>query len=157
MTNNLKGDTTMKQFKFKSIIALMAISLFVAGCSGESKATTITIKPEGNNMAFETKRFEVKAGQEVTIIMDNVATLGVMKHNVVILSNKSAINEVGQAAITAPGNVPDHSAIIAATPMAGPGERTQITFKAPKTPGEYVYICTFPGHYIAMQGVMVVK
>ena len=38
-------------------------------------------------------------------------------------------------------------------PIAG----ETVRFMAPKTPGNYPYICTFPGHYTIMKGVMVVK
>ena len=29
-------------------------------------------------------------------------------------------------------------------------------FHAPQQPGEYVYVCTFPGHWVRMYGVMLV-
>jgi uncharacterized protein len=28
---------------------------------------------------------------------------------------------------------------------------------APATPGEYPYVCTFPGHFLLMNGVLVVE
>ncbi|RAP29522.1 hypothetical protein DID78_03510 [Candidatus Marinamargulisbacteria bacterium SCGC AG-343-D04] len=136
------------------LIFLMTFTL--VGCSGP-KQVTITIQPDGNKMAFLTTEFTVKANQEVKIVMDNTATIEVMKHNVVILNDESKINEVGQQALSSPGYLPNHSAIIAATPMAGAGEKTEVTFKAPSNPGEYVYICTFPGHYMMMKGKMLVN
>ena len=34
----------------------------------------------------------------------------------------------------------------------------EVTFDAPTEPGEYVYLCSFPGHYAAgMKGLLVVK
>ncbi len=30
-------------------------------------------------------------------------------------------------------------------------------FTAPKEPGEYPYVCTFPGHWRLMKGVMTVE
>jgi azurin len=48
--------------------------------------------------------------------------------------------------------------ILAHTGLAGGGETVKVTFNAPKEPGEYLYICTFPGHYMAgMKGTLVVK
>jgi uncharacterized cupredoxin-like copper-binding protein len=33
-----------------------------------------------------------------------------------------------------------------------------VKFTAPQAPGEYPFICTFPGHYaIGMKGVLVVR
>jgi azurin len=32
-----------------------------------------------------------------------------------------------------------------------------LRFRAPETPGSYPYVCTFPGHWVIMNGVMEVK
>jgi azurin len=42
--------------------------------------------------------------------------------------------------------------VIAHTPMAKPGETTEVTFTAPAA-GTYPFICTVPGHYMLMKGV----
>jgi azurin len=50
------------------------------------------------------------------------------------------------------------SFVLANTTLAGGGETVKVTFTAPTEPGEYTYICSFPGHYMAgMKGVFVVK
>lgn len=154
LTCHKKTSSLQSRFACLFLIGLIAT---LSGCGSGSDAVTITITPDGNNMTYATTTFEVSAGQQVTLIMDNTATIPVMKHNVVILKDKNAIQAVGQAAITVATYIPDHPAIIAATPIADPGQQTQTTFTAPSEPGEYVYICTFPGHYITMQGVMVVR
>ena len=46
--------------------------------------------------------------------------------------------------------------VIASTPVLGPKQSADATFKAPAA-GEYVYICSFPGHYMLMKGTLVVK
>ena len=39
-----------------------------------------------------------------------------------------------------------------------PGETVEVTFDAPKAPGVYTFICTFPGHFLAgMKGTLTVK
>jgi azurin len=43
--------------------------------------------------------------------------------------------------------------IIAHTPMSAPGETVTVEFTAPAE-GDYPYICTYPGHYMTMQGTM---
>jgi putative heme-binding domain-containing protein len=46
-----------------------------------------------------------------------------------------------------------------ATPMIGPTRKAQahvLRFTAPTEPGVYPYVCTFPGHWIVMNGQMVV-
>jgi azurin len=48
--------------------------------------------------------------------------------------------------------------VIAKTALAGPGETVTVTFTVPSKPGNYPYLCTFPGHYQAgMKGTLVVK
>jgi azurin len=50
------------------------------------------------------------------------------------------------------------SFILASTATAGGGETVKVVFKAPTEAGEYTFICTFPGHYMAgMKGTLVVK
>ena len=82
-----------------------------------------------------------------------------MVHNVVFVTDKGAINRVGQAALSASDNeyIPDDDAIFAYTPLAQPGQTVEVTFTAPEEPGDYPYICTFPGHYSMMQGTMTVE
>jgi azurin len=118
----------------------------------------ITIKPVGNEMKYETTEIEAKAGTELTIIFENTATSEAMQHNVVVLRQKADIDAVGQAALTAQENgyIPSEyeEDILAFTKMAAPGETEQVTFTVPP-PGEYPYICTFPGHYTTMQGTLI--
>ena len=47
--------------------------------------------------------------------------------------------------------------VLAHSKLLGPGESEVIKFKAPKNPGMYQFVCTFPGHYSMMRGIMVVK
>ena len=37
------------------------------------------------------------------------------------------------------------------------GESDTVTFDAPAEPGAYPYLCSFPGHFALMQGVLTVK
>ena len=144
----------LKEKKMKYIAILLTVfTLWSCG----SKELTVTIEPDGNKMAFATTEFSVKAGQKVNLVMNNTATIAVMKHNIVILNDESKISEVGQQALSAQGYLPEHPSIIAATPMADAGATTQTSFTAPTEPGEYVYICTFPGHYMMMKGKMIVN
>ena len=45
--------------------------------------------------------------------------------------------------------------VLAFTPLAAPKQAAEVTFTAP-APGKYPYICTFPGHYLLMKGVLTV-
>ena len=122
-----------------------------------SKPITITIKPIGNMLKYDVESFEVKRNQEVTIVLDNVATVDIMKHNIVFLNDRNAVEAVGKASINHPDHIPDHRAIIAATPITDPGKISSVTFNAPEKKGKYIYMCTYPNHYIEMKGEMIVK
>lgn len=120
----------------------------------------VTITPVGNEMRYEQTEFTVKAGETVTITFRNTADSPAMQHNVVVLRDQDAINRVGTAALQAGQEqefIPEDEAILAHTPLAQPGETVQVTFTAPEEPGDYPYICTFPGHYTLMQGTMRVE
>lgn len=121
-------------------------------------ATEITLRPDGDLMAFATDSVSVPAGAEVTLILENTATLPTMVHNVVVLTTNSVddVNRIGMAAISAPDYLPEDNAILVATPMAQPGETVRVTFTTPSEPGVHRFICTYPGHYAAMQGILVV-
>ncbi len=52
--------------------------------------------------------------------------------------------------------VPDTPLVLHATRLLNGGETERLSFTAPAKPGEYVYVCTFPGHWVRMYGVMLV-
>lgn len=149
-------------FRFLFIAGL---TVSVVGATGSATAKsppspkTITITPDGNKMKFAETEITAQAGQTVTIIFENTATSPAMQHNVVVLntSDASAVKRVGQAALSASNYVPDDPAVLAATDVAKPGETTEVTFTAPDAPGQYRYVCTFPGHFQSMQGTLIVE
>lgn len=122
-----------------------------------AEVLVITIRPVGEEMKYETTEFTVKSGQKVKVVMDNTAKTPAMQHNVVITKIGTDTNEVGMAAVAAgeaAGYIPvDSDAILYYTAIAKPGEKTEVEFTAPP-PGDYPYVCTFPGHFALMTGVM---
>ncbi len=126
----------------------------------DGPAFEMTMTPVGNQMLYEQTEFTVQPGQTVRITFENTATTPAMTHNVVFVRTRDDIDPVGQAALTAADNeyIPasEMNRILAYTPLAEPGETVTVEFTAPSTPGDYPYICTFPGHYMMMQGTMTV-
>jgi azurin len=53
--------------------------------------------------------------------------------------------------------VPDSDDVIAYTDMTNPKAEFVIHLTAPKAKGEYPYLCTFPGHWMVMNGVLKVE
>ena len=53
--------------------------------------------------------------------------------------------------------VPESSDVLVYTEMTNPTGSFTVHFDAPKEPGKYPYLCTFPGHWMVMNGVLVVE
>ena len=112
-------------------------------------------------MRYDQKEFSVMAGRSVVLVLENPDA---MPHNMVIGKPKS-MEIIGLAAdkmiMTKDGAeknyVPALPQILAATPLINPGQTYRLTFTAPPTPGDYPFVCTFPGHWRIMNGVMRVK
>jgi azurin len=127
----------------------------------EVKKITVT----GNDtMQFDLKSFEVKAGETVELTFKNVGKIPkiAMGHNLVVLKKGISAVAFGQKAMGAGANatnaLPDSvkGDTIASTNLLGPDESETITFAAPEA-GDYEYVCTFPGHFALMRGVMKVN
>jgi azurin len=118
----------------------------------------------GDQMNFSTKALEATAGQPVTITVKNIGKLPVeaMGHNLVILKPGSEIPSFAMKAMTAkdkdyiPADPEAAKLVVAHSKLLGPGETDTVTF-TPSEAGAYPFICTFPGHFGVMQGVLTVK
>jgi azurin/type 1 glutamine amidotransferase len=111
----------------------------------------ITITSLVEKMKFDIKEFTVIAGQPVKIIFKNPDA---MPHNVVIV-NPGKSEAIGTAAgrMTS-GFLPESKDIIAATKMINNGQTDVIKFIAPSKTDDYEFICSFPGHWSLMRGIM---
>ncbi|GAB3893702.1 hypothetical protein GCM10028825_34820 [Spirosoma agri] len=118
----------------------------------------VRMKTVREEMRYDKKEFTVTAGKQVEIVLENPDA---MQHNLVIGKPKS-METIGAAAdklITAKDGaeknyVPTIPQIIAATPLVNPDQTYRLKFTAPSTPGDYPFVCTFPGHWRIMNGVM---
>lgn len=163
-------------------VFLFILSLGFVGCTDSASSTadaatasadapaasatvdrTITLHPEGNLLEYKETEVTVTPGETVELVFENTATSPSMLHNVVVLNTepkKKILWRVGEAGVEAGASseyVPDDEAVLASTSMADPGETVSVTFTVPEEPGEYGYVCTFPGHYVSMYGTMYVK
>ena len=124
----------------------------------ENNATIINIETIKNEMKYDLTEFTVKAGKPVELVLNNN---DFMQHNLVIV-DKGTKEKVGAAAdrMAMDSNgakqnfVPQIDEVLFATAMVNPDDKTTLRFTAPTEPGEYPFICTFPGHWQIMQGVM---
>ncbi len=144
---------------FLSII----LPLLVITLNLKAQATAKVEITCNDQMTYNTKTFEVVVGQKVTLSLKNVGKipLKTMGHNLVILKPGTQIPMfASKCGDLKKGHLPDDAEskklIFASTKRLGGGESDTIHF-IPKEPGDYPFICTTPGHFSVMQGVMKVK
>jgi azurin len=116
-----------------------------------------------DTMKYDVTQIEAKAGEELKIVLKNAGSQPkqIMGHNLVLLKPGIDPQAFATKAATAAstGYIPADSAdqIVAHTKLLGAKETDEIVLKG-LAPGEYPYLCTFPGHfYTGMKGVLVVK
>jgi putative heme-binding domain-containing protein len=86
-----------------------------------------------------------------------------MPHNLLVVT-PGAAEEIGTAAEKLPlvpdaeGRlyVPESPKVLHATRMVEPAQQAKLSFTAPDEPGDYQYVCTFPGHWRRMLGTLAV-
>lgn len=112
----------------------------------------ITIRTQGSNLEFVPAKLSAKSGTRVRVDYVND---GVLPHNFVILHDDSDLDALGSAAYDAEatGFVPldQRDKLVAYTSLASPGTTVSVIFVVPD-PGEYTFVCLFPGHYNVMLG-----
>lgn len=155
---------------------LLAATLLLSACgkkeetaaasTGAASASAVaTLEFTANDsMKFNQTRVEVRAGQQVKVILTNIGSMpkAAMGHNWVLLQKGSDGKAFADAAVGAAATdyLPSslQSQVLAHTKMLGPKQTDEITFTAPTEPGEYPFLCSFPAHFVAgMHGVLVVK
>jgi azurin/glucose/arabinose dehydrogenase len=107
-------------------------------------------------LKYDVAKFQVKAGSKIRMIFSNNDD---MLHNLVIVKPKT-VDKVGEAAINMgldgaeKSYVPALDEVLFHTALLQPETQEIIYFVAPSTPGDYTFVCTYPGHYTLMQGVI---
>lgn len=124
----------------------------------DNAVVNIQINVVEEAMKYDNESFTVKAGDQVIIDFYNPDS---MPHNLVFgkagsydrlsaAATKMAMDPKGAEK----NYIPESTDIFAATPLIGPDEIYTLEFVAPEEPGDYPYICTVPGHWTMMKGVM---
>lgn len=111
-----------------------------------------------DNLQFSEKRLQVKAGEVIKLKFVNP---DVVPHNWALIQPDS-LEKIGDLANRLIGSpdayikqyVPESDSVICYTDIIEPGAEFSIYFKAPEKPGRYPYLCTFPGHWMVMNGIL---
>lgn len=147
-------------------IATLALFGFSASSVKAEDVAEITINCDKVQLIYDIKEFTVKAGQKVKLTLVNpMESITKLPHNILIVK-QGKMTAVGTLAnlgladpdfMTKKNCIPDSPDILFTSKLVLPGKSETIEFTAPKEPGDYPYLCTYPGHWILMNGVMKVK
>jgi putative heme-binding domain-containing protein len=111
-------------------------------------------------MSYDKDIVVVKAGKPVEFLLENS---DLMPHNFVI-TEPGSLEEIGllaeasaqQPAFAARYFVPQSKKVLLSSTLLQPRETQKLSFVAPKKPGIYPYVCTYPGHWRRMYGALYV-
>jgi azurin len=167
-----KTKTTMKKTSAQLIpviaLACGALLYFVTGCSRapEAPPKEVTIQAD-DKMRYDMTAFDASPGQKISVTIKNIGTTPKfsMGHNFVLLDRTINTGNVQSAFLDKASTEASHDyvppgakEVLAHSKLLGPGESEVVTFNAPYIPGEYLYLCSFPGHYSqGTKGFMTVK
>ncbi len=133
---------------------VLSTSVFAAPAATKIELTTGTPKNK-EEMVFSKDKLSAKAGSKVTVTFKNGSAAKGMMHNfvVVAIGKAQAVLDASISAGPAAGWVASTPDVIAKTKLLDAGESATVEFTAPATPGDYPFVCTFPGH-ATMRGIL---
>lgn len=131
--------------------------------AGSLPMAYLTINANPNEMSFQQASLQAYEGQPIKLTFNN---LHPDLHNVVLLDKDADIEAFGQALdayLTDPSAIENDyippsmkDQVLASTGVLSLDGVAAIDITG-LTEGEYVYVCTVPGHWMVMQGVLVVE
>ena len=110
-------------------------------------------------LQFDTTLLTAKAGSRLRLVFRNADD---MLHNFVLCTPGRG-QSVGAAAMAlgldgaAKSYVPDSEDVLYHTSLVQPGTSDTIFINVPSAPGDYDFVCTFPGHSVLMKGILRVE
>jgi len=121
-------------------------------------SSELTLRALPGKMMFDKDVLTVTAGKTVSLVFENDDQ---MAHNIVIVKPGSE-EKVGTAADGMAGLpdgyerhfIPSLPEVLYYTPLVSAGQTYQLEFTAPEKPGDYPFVCTFPGHWRIMKGTL---
>jgi azurin len=142
---------------------VLALAGWVLTSQAWGQECSLTI--DGNDqIQFNQKEMRVSSScKEVTVTLRHVGQLAanVMGHNWVLTTTADfqPVATAGQSA-GPPDFLPAGNArVLASTAVIGGGQETSVTFDLSKLTagGDYTYFCSFPGHFVLMNGKFIVE
>jgi uncharacterized cupredoxin-like copper-binding protein len=143
-----------------AVILLLGETTSTIGQALDVKVVEIQV---GDNMRFIPSVIDAHPGQRMRVILKPIGKIQALAHSFVLLREGTAPKDfVGRTseATKETGVIPPAmiDQVIAATTFVKPGNVGEVTFEAPAQPGEYIFVCTSPGHFnLGMKGRLMVK
>ena len=154
---------------------MMTAAAAIAGAAAVSAATGKAAPPKATDaarvvtiaatdaMKFDPATIAAKPGERLRVVLKATGVMPkiAMAHNFVILKpGTDASAFVNASAMARPDFIAPtlKAQVLVSTTLAGAGETVSADVIAPQKPGQYTFLCTFPGHFNGgMKGVLVVK
>lgn len=148
----------------KLLSSFLAISILAGSISAQSEEVAeITLTADKIQFLYDIKEFTVKPGQKVKLTLINPAdSVTRQPHNVLIVKpgKKDVVGMAANAGMADPAflttknAVPESADILFHSKLVQAGAQDTVEFTAPAEEGDYPYLCTYPGHWAIMNGVM---
>lgn len=115
----------------------------------------------GKNLTYATRSFNVRAGEPLKLTFINP---DVVPHNWVLVK-PGALERVGGLVnklvadpdAVARQYIPKSDDVLVYCDVVSPHEQFSVYFQAPTDKGRYPFLCSFPGHWMVMNGQMTVE
>jgi azurin len=159
--------------KTRLLFAAALAALVLSGCGQKDSSTAAAAAPAGpreieitagDTMKYSVTQIDATPGEDLKVILTNNGTqpLEVMGHNWVLLKAGTDVAAYDAAALNSKdtGYIPAalSDEVVTHIDLLGPRKSGEADFKAPTTPGDYPFLCTFPAHYqTGMKGILTVK
>ena len=153
-TNVVFASKARKTLYVTTRPGIYSLEMAVSGAK-RMEAFRITISTVQDKMLYDKKEFSVETGKPVQLTFINN---DFPPHNLLIVKPGTA-DEVATLAILLANDGfkkqwrPDTPKILWGSTMIDYEQKSVISFTAP-APGDYPYVCTFPGHALLMRGMM---
>lgn len=154
----------LNQSMKSTLTSLVALSILaISSLAKAEEVFEITITADKVQFLYDVKEFTVKPGQKVKLTLINPAdSVTRQPHNLLIVKpgKKDVVGMAANAGMTDPtfltekNAVPESEDVLFHSKLIQAAEQDVMEFTAPEEAGDYPYLCTYPGHWAIMNGVM---
>ncbi len=144
----------------RQLLRLAAVApLMLSSCQPRTTPvqwTELSIASDGDQLTFSPMELSCRSGAHVRLTFHNAARYVSFEHNWVLIAPHSFDAVVAGALAAGAGNgwvQVNDPRVLAHTRMCARGQMATVEFIAPAA-GDYLFICSYPGHAESMWGVL---